>query len=91
MTQALRQRPQGGVVYGLRPESMRLGGEVPLRINVVEPTGSETHVLGTLGGADVVGVFRERVSAGPGEEIGISVDPGAVHLFDAASGARISA
>ena len=34
------------VVYGLRPESMHLGGEVPLTIDVVEPTGSETHVLG---------------------------------------------
>jgi multiple sugar transport system ATP-binding protein len=87
----LERRPEGGVVYGLRPESMRLGGEVPLRIDVVEPTGSETHVLGKLGSTDVVGVFRERISARPGEEIGISVDPAAIHLFDAASGRRISA
>ena len=64
---------------------------MPLRIDVVEPTGSETHVLGPLGGTEVVGVFRERIAAGPGEEIGISVDPAAIHLFDAASGARISA
>jgi multiple sugar transport system ATP-binding protein len=83
--------PPGGVVYGLRPESMRLGGEIPLRIGVVEPTGSETHVLGSIGGTDVVGVFRERISAGPGDEIGISVDPAATHVFDAGSGARISA
>ena len=34
--------PAGGVVYGLRPESMHLGGEVPFRVDVVEPTGSET-------------------------------------------------
>jgi multiple sugar transport system ATP-binding protein len=87
----LAQRAEGGVVYGLRPESLRLGGEVPLRIDVVEPTGSETHVLGRLGETEVVGVFRERISAGPGEEIGVSVDPGAIHIFDAASGARISA
>jgi multiple sugar transport system ATP-binding protein len=87
----LAQRAEGGVVYGLRPESLRLGGEVPLRIDVVEPTGSETHVLGRLGATEVVGVFRERISAGPGEEIGVSVDPGAIHIFDAASGARISA
>ncbi len=86
----LAQAPKGGVIYGLRPESLRLGGTVPLRIDVVEPTGSETHVLGHLGGTEITGVFRERISAGPGEEIGISVDPAAIHLFDAASGARIS-
>ena len=87
----LEREAQGGVVYGLRPESLRLGGDVPLRIDVVEPTGSETHVLGHLGGTEVVGVFRERIAASPGEEIGVSVDPAAIHLFDAASGARISA
>ena len=42
----LAAAPAGAVVYGLRPESMHLGGEVPLRVDVVEPTGSETHVLG---------------------------------------------
>jgi multiple sugar transport system ATP-binding protein len=87
----LDREPQGGVVYGLRPESLRLGGAVPLRIDVVEPTGSETHVLGHLGDTEIVGVFRERITAGPGEEIGVSVDAAAIHLFDAVSGARISA
>ena len=80
-----------GVVYGLRPESMHLGGEVPLTIEVVEPTGSETHVVGRIGATPVVGVFRERIAAGPGERIGIAVEAHATHLFDAASGARITA
>ena len=70
---------------------MHLGGDVPLTIEVVEPTGSETQVIGRLGGAEVVGVFRERIAAGPGERIGIAVEPHATHLFDAASGARITA
>ncbi len=70
---------------------MHLGGDIPLTIDVVEPTGSETHVLGRLGGTDVVGVFRERISARPGEEIRISVEPEATHLFDAASGVRLTA
>ena len=70
---------------------MHLGGDIPLTIEVVEPTGSETHVIGRLGGTEVVGVFRERISAGPGERIGIAVNPAATHLFDAASGARIAA
>jgi multiple sugar transport system ATP-binding protein len=83
--------PEGPVVYGLRPESMHLGGDVPLRVDVVEPTGSETHVLGHLGATEIVGVFRERVRARPGEEIRVSIDPQATHLFDARSGARLSA
>ena len=75
------------MVYGLRPELMHLGGEVPLRVDVVEPTGSETHVLGHIGATEVVGVFRERVRAQPGEEIRVRIDPEATHLFDAGSGA----
>jgi multiple sugar transport system ATP-binding protein len=82
---------EGGVVYGLRPESMHLGGDIPLEIEVVEPTGSETHVIGRLGGTGVVGVFRERIDAGPGEQVGISVEARSTHLFDAASGDRITA
>ena len=53
---------------------MHLGGEVPLTIEVVEPTGSETHVVGRIGATPVVGVFRERIAAGPGERIGIAVE-----------------
>ena len=68
--------PAGAVVYGLRPESMHLGGEVPLTVDVVEPTGSETHVLGRIGETEVVGVFRERVRAQPGEEIRVRDRPG---------------
>ena len=91
LVRALAATPTHGAIYGLRPESMRLGGDIPLTIDVVEPTGSETHVLGRLGATDVVGVFRERIGAGPGEAIRISVDPAATHLFDAGSGARIAA
>ena len=79
------------MVYGLRPESMHLGGEVPLTVDVVEPTGSETHVLGRLGATEVVGVFRERIAARPGEEIRVAIDPAATHCSTPTSGARISA
>ncbi|MFV0299692.1 MAG: ABC transporter ATP-binding protein [Paracoccus sp. (in: a-proteobacteria)] len=78
------------LIYGIRPEGIALGGEIPLRIEVTEPTGSETYVAGQMGGAPVTCVFRERVTAKPGEIITISVDPGAVHLFDAESGNRLT-
>ncbi|MER0238404.1 sn-glycerol-3-phosphate ABC transporter ATP-binding protein UgpC [Fulvimarina sp. MAC8] len=78
------------LVFGMRPEHVHLGGDVPLTVEVVEPTGSETHVVAKLGETPVTCVFRERISAGPGEEIRVSVDPAAVHLFDAKSGDRVS-
>ena len=64
--------------------------EIPLTVGVTEPTGAETHVVGTLGGADIPGVFRDRVTARPGETLGIRIDGAAAHLFDAEGGARLS-
>jgi len=84
-------RAGAGTIYGLRPESLTLGGDIPFRVEVIEPTGSETYVAGRLGAAEVVGVFRERIGAKPGEEIRIGIDSAATHLFDAGSGERISA
>ncbi|MEK1931454.1 MAG: ATP-binding cassette domain-containing protein, partial [Pararhizobium sp.] len=69
--------------YGIRPEhlSIRDGG-VPATIVVVEPTGSETHVVAKLGNADVTLLLRERVELQPGQEISIAPDLSRVHLFD---------
>jgi len=76
-------------VYGIRPEHLTLGGEVKAEVSVVEPTGSETQVFAKLGSHPFVGVFRERISARPGEILPISPNLGAVHLFDAESGKRL--
>jgi multiple sugar transport system ATP-binding protein len=79
------------VIYGIRPEHLSLGGkEVKAEVSVVEPTGSETQVFAKLGGEKIVGVFRERLAARPGELLPLEPDPSAVHLFDAATGARLN-
>ena len=79
-------------VYGVRPEHLHLTEDgVPLTVQVVEPTGSETQVYGKLGGLAVLGAFRERVAALPGEPIRVTADPALVHLFDGKTGARLSA
>jgi multiple sugar transport system ATP-binding protein len=57
---------------------------------VVEPTGSETLVVADLAGHRVVCAFRERVRADPGEILHISPNLDAAHLFDEASGIRLS-
>jgi multiple sugar transport system ATP-binding protein len=78
------------LVYGVRPEHLLLAQDgFPAEVHVVEPTGSETQVMARLGGAPIVGAFRERIAARPGEIIRIAPDTAQVHLFDAASGKRL--
>ncbi|MHB2165404.1 sugar ABC transporter ATP-binding protein, partial [Alsobacter sp. R-9] len=47
-------------------------------------------VVAKVGGQELVCVFRERITAKPGESIGIAPDPNLVHLFDGESGARLN-
>jgi multiple sugar transport system ATP-binding protein len=84
-------RPKDGpAVYGVRPEHLRLdAGGIPAVVQLVEPTGSETQVLMKVGSQSMVGAFRERVSARPGEILPVRPDPALVHLFDQQSGQRI--
>ncbi len=80
------------VVYGVRPEHLRLQpGGVPLTVQLIEPTGSETQVLARLGGQRLVGAFRERIAARPGDTIAVAADPALVHVFDHESGRRLNA
>ena len=79
------------IIYGIRPEHFVLdhSNGLPAEVGVVEPTGSETQVSAKLGGTDVVGVFRERINAQPGQQIRITPDLRLVHLFDEQSGKRL--
>jgi multiple sugar transport system ATP-binding protein len=60
-------------------------------VQLVEPTGSETQVFVRIGETAMSCAFRERVSAGPGDTIGISPDLELVHLFAAGTGQRLAA
>ena len=76
-------------IYGIRPEHLAIGGDFKAEVSVVEPTGSETQVFAKVGGHPIVTVFRERISAQPGETLLLSPNLDAVHLFDAESGKRL--
>jgi len=78
------------VVWGVRPEHLYLSDAgLPATVVVVEPTGSETHVVLRLGAHDAMAVFRERHAFRPGEVIHLAARPGLVHLFDEATGGRL--
>ena len=79
------------VVYGVRPEHFSLSADgAEAEVQVIEPTGSELQVVAKLGGEDVIAVFRERHQFKPGEKIRLKPDPQLVHLFDEATGKRLT-
>ena len=89
---AARLEPGRKVTLGIRPEHLALGDHgIPAEVVVVEPTGSETHVLARTGVRDVVAVFRERHAFHPGDGLHLAPMAGMVHLFDGDSGERIDA
>jgi len=84
------------VAYGVRPGDLGVGRgadarSVPAEVIVVEPTGAETELLVRVGASQFVVVLHGRTQAEPGETIQLSVDTGAVHLFDPTSGIALAA
>ena len=83
------------LMLGVRPEHFEvveagtpdaLGGTVV----VVEPTGSETQVILSIGHAEILVLLHERIDAQPGQIIHIRPMAGRVHLFDGSSGLRVN-
>jgi multiple sugar transport system ATP-binding protein len=80
------------VVCGFRPEAIVLDASSPLRMRVTltEPTGAETQASGRIGGVDVIALLRERVALSEGSETGVSIPADQLHIFEAASQARLN-
>jgi multiple sugar transport system ATP-binding protein len=77
-------------IYGIRPEHFLPASEgVPVEVVVVEPMGSETQVVVKGGDQQMICVFRERITASPGETIHVRPDTRVVHLFDQETGKRL--
>ena len=86
--------PDGqSVTYGIRPEALTVsdavGGGVPAAVEVIEPTGLNTLVFAELGGQPACALTMDRPILQRGQPISLVPDLDKVHLFDAASGARI--
>jgi multiple sugar transport system ATP-binding protein len=77
--------------YGIRPEHFHLAADgLPLEVVVVEPTGSETQVVAKAGGTEITCLFRDRITAKPGEIMRVMPDLGKIHLFDHEAGLRLN-
>ena len=78
------------VTLGIRPEHFRIDDQgTEAEIITIEPTGAETHVVARFAGQDIVGTFRERITALPGGSIMISPDTAATNVFDTLTSARL--
>lgn len=78
------------VTVGLRPEHLTLAdGGFEAKVAIVEPTGSETHLVSRVGDQEIVSIVRERHQFSVGQSITLRPDPSTIHLFDAQSGARL--
>ena len=78
------------VSIGIRPEHLALSDKgLPVKVRVVEPTGSEIHVVFQFQGQDITAIFRERHRLKPGDKVHLAVDMAQVHVFDADSGNRL--
>ena len=83
------------VVYGVRPEHMRLAasgdaGCIEVDVVTLEPTGADTFVACRHHGTEMICVFRERHSFQPGSRIRLLPDVSRCHVFDAQSGQRLA-
>ncbi len=88
-------RPMGrdgqAVHYGVRPTDLVLAPQgIPARVVVVEPTGAETELLLEVGGEQLVVVMHGRTEAQPDDVVHLAMDAAHAHVFDGASGARLS-
>ena len=78
--------------YGIRPEHFSITegeGMAIMTVDVVEPTGNETILSGTIGGQEVQITQQRRLALTPGQQIPVSLRLEAIHLFDALTGQRI--
>jgi len=79
------------VIAGIRPENLELADAgIAATIVVIEPTGSETHVILKAEGQELVAVFRERHDFKVGQGVHLMPSGGHVHVFEPDSQKRIS-
>lgn len=79
------------LLAGIRPEHVVLAdGGMKGRIIVDEPTGAETVLALSLGSETIHASFRERLSIGANETLGISFPKDSIHVFDPSTGIRLT-
>ena len=83
-----RFRP-GPITLGIRPEHVSLvPGGIELRVELVEPLGSETLVHGRMRNGEAM-LAKLAGAAAVADSVTVGFDPAAIHVFDRETGVRI--
>ncbi|MEP6021018.1 MAG: sn-glycerol-3-phosphate ABC transporter ATP-binding protein UgpC [Paracoccaceae bacterium] len=92
LPECLVPRDGQSVALGIRPEQFRIdpAGTIKAQVEVVEPLGNETHLTCSVGTDEVRIIEAPDVQRRAGEEIRLSYDVSAVHVFDRDSGFLIT-
>ena len=92
---AARTRGQGGrkVILGVRPEDVEIGRSADLsgQVALISPLGSEQHVNVQMGDVELIVRASKEARIAIGDQIGLTIDPRRLHLFDAASDQALAA
>jgi multiple sugar transport system ATP-binding protein len=84
------------VVMGIRPEHLTLaavpetGFSLPFTVDLIEPTGAESHVYGRCAETPMVASLSRRDDLKLGQAIQLRGRCEHIHVFDKASGARMA-
>jgi sn-glycerol 3-phosphate transport system ATP-binding protein len=85
----LLRAPDAGLLLGIRPEDIVLGGRGPAaRVEAVEYLGADSVLSCAVGRERLTVRAPGRVALAPGTPVQLGWAPSAVHLFDAATGKR---
>jgi sn-glycerol 3-phosphate transport system ATP-binding protein len=80
------------VTVGIRPEQLITapgGDALTVKVDLVEPLGADTLVHARLAETLVTARLPGQVDFAEGAPLTLHIDPAAIHLFDAGSGARL--
>ncbi len=83
---------RAGLLAGIRPEALRMGARgIAATVTHAEYMGADTVIACTVGGGErLLARLPGQVSLPAGAAVNFDYDPADLHLFDAASGRRIS-
>jgi sn-glycerol 3-phosphate transport system ATP-binding protein len=77
------------LTVGIRPEHVLPDpAGVPLQVDLLEPLGSETVVIGRLSDGELLSVKLAKEQAGP-ETMNVAFPAAHLHVFDAGTGLRL--
>ncbi len=80
------------VHYGIRPSDLTLtedGQGVETVVDVIEPTGADTYLYGSMAGQEICAMFTERHGFAPGQTVRLMPRLDRVHLFCGESGRHL--